>query len=282
MEVRRLPCIAATFCLFCFVLTANSQTFLPATLVSVSGGSVGETTNSYNPALLGNGTGVTVTGDTNFYANGSHGNLGAGLLLTFQTPVKAAQVDLQIGAASFGLGSSCVIGLSAGPNSTADLGALDLYSPGGNNKEISISGNINASGDTWPYGTLDGGIQTISDIWQPGNIYQFYIYGPAEAWLCPVGTPAGGIIVYNASLSYVPVPGQTTGIAVHGKSLTITSTNGVPNGTFTLLESTNLLRPASQWIPVLTNTFNASGNLNLTTNVINPGAPDEFYMIEQP
>jgi hypothetical protein len=277
-------CAAALFLLY-FVLMADGQTFLPATLVSVSGGSVEETTNPIDPALLENGTGVTIIGETNFYANGNHANLGAGLLLTFQTLAPATQVNLQIVAASFGTGPPYNIGLSAGPNSTTWLGTLNLYSTNGSDKEISISGNFALSGNTWPGGTLDGGTQTIDDIWQPGNLYQFYIYGPAEAWLCPVGTPAGGIIVYDASLSYValsPVPVRITGIAVNGNSLTIASTNGVPHGAFTLMESTNLLLPVSQWRPVLTNIFNASGDLNLTTNIIHPGAPDEFYLIEQP
>ncbi len=78
------------------------------------------------------------------------------------------------------------------------------------------------------------------------------------------------------------VPPHITSMGVSGKTLTITATNGVYNGNFVLLESTNLLKPVAQWTRVLTNSFNASGTLNLSTNVVTPGTPEEFYLLEEP
>lgn len=71
-----------------------------------------------------------------------------------------------------------------------------------------------------------------------------------------------------------------TGISVAGTTLTITAANGSNGGQFVLLESTNLLLPLGQWTPVLTNNFDGSGNLNLSTNIINPGNPQEFYLLQ--
>jgi fibronectin-binding autotransporter adhesin len=73
-----------------------------------------------------------------------------------------------------------------------------------------------------------------------------------------------------------------TGVTISGLTLTITATNGAPNGQYTLLESTNLLLPISQWTPVLTNNFTGSGNLNLSTNVVTPGNSQMFYLLQMP
>lgn len=70
-----------------------------------------------------------------------------------------------------------------------------------------------------------------------------------------------------------------TSIAVSGQTLTITATNGPANGEFTLLKSASLTAPMSQWTPVLTNSFDASGNLSLSTNMVNPANPREFYTL---
>lgn len=73
-----------------------------------------------------------------------------------------------------------------------------------------------------------------------------------------------------------------TGIGINGKTLTITATNGADSGTFTLLESTNVTLPLSQWTPVFTNSFDGSGDLNLSTNIVTPGIRSEFYILVQP
>jgi hypothetical protein len=72
-----------------------------------------------------------------------------------------------------------------------------------------------------------------------------------------------------------------TSIGINGSALTITATNGTLNGTYYLLESTNLALPLSEWTPVLTNVFDGFGNLNLTTNVVNSSNVQEFYILKQ-
>jgi autotransporter-associated beta strand protein len=77
-------------------------------------------------------------------------------------------------------------------------------------------------------------------------------------------------------------PAKFTSISVNGIALTITATNGAANGTYRLLESTNLLVPVGLWTPVLTNTFDGLGHLNLTTNVVNPARPQMYYLLLMP
>ena len=88
----------------------------------------------------------------------------------------------------------------------------------------------------------------------------------------------------NGTISVVTTTPPTpviTHIGLSGTTLTIIATNGASNGQVVLLESTNLATPFAMWKPVLTNTFNANGNLNLSTNIINPAVPRQFFILSQ-
>ena len=83
-----------------------------------------------------------------------------------------------------------------------------------------------------------------------------------------------------AVLTLPPSPPLITSIRLSATTLTISATNGSFNGTYYLLMSTNLTTPLSQWKRVLTNTFDGGGNLNLSTNIVNPGDAQEFYSLQ--
>ena len=97
------------------------------------------------------------------------------------------------------------------------------------------------------------------------------------------GSP--GVWSFNPTNGIATVSGLTpprpviTHIGVSGTTLTINATNGVANGQYILLQSTNLVKPLAQWTPVLTNLFDSNGNLSLSTNIINGGIPVEFYIL---
>jgi len=77
-----------------------------------------------------------------------------------------------------------------------------------------------------------------------------------------------------------PVSAPTiTRIAVSGATLSIAATNGPANGPFVLLQSASLTLPLTQWTPVLTNSFDGNGGANLSTNVVNPANPQQFYIL---
>jgi hypothetical protein len=88
----------------------------------------------------------------------------------------------------------------------------------------------------------------------------------------------------NAADLSVPVftRPRITAISLNGSALTLSATNGPANGAFSLLMSTNVSLPLSQWTRVLTNTFDGAGNLNLTTNIVSPGVTHEFYLLQLP
>jgi hypothetical protein len=87
-------------------------------------------------------------------------------------------------------------------------------------------------------------------------------------------------LAVNGIISITSVP-RITGVYVNGTTLTITATNGLASGPVVLLQSTNVAQPLAQWIPVLTNSFDGTGGLNLSTNIVNPNNPQEFYILSQ-
>jgi autotransporter-associated beta strand protein len=98
--------------------------------------------------------------------------------------------------------------------------------------------------------------------------------GPGLGWDTNDLNVTGAISV----VSLVPSPTSFTFITLNGSTLTFGGTNGIPNGTYVVLTSTNLTQP---WTPVSTNTFNASGNFNFT-ETYNPSNQQQFFTIEQP
>ena len=91
-------------------------------------------------------------------------------------------------------------------------------------------------------------------------------------------------LITNGTISVVTLPKpkpHITSISVSGTTLNLIATNGAIGGTYMLLETTNLTLPINQWTAVLTNSFDGSGNLNLSTNIINPSNVQEFYILSQ-
>jgi hypothetical protein len=94
------------------------------------------------------------------------------------------------------------------------------------------------------------------------------------------GNQATNTLVYTwSAATTAPV---ITRIRLSGTTLTFSATNGSAGGTYYLLMSTNAALPMSQWTPVLTNTFDDAGDAYLPTQIVNPGDPQEFYIIVVP
>jgi len=90
-----------------------------------------------------------------------------------------------------------------------------------------------------------------------------------------------GTLKVAAGVSGPPPTPRITSVSVSGSTLNITATNGASSGSFVLLSSTNVALPFSQWTPVLTNTFDGSGNLTLSTNIVNAANRLTFYLLKQ-
>jgi hypothetical protein len=88
-----------------------------------------------------------------------------------------------------------------------------------------------------------------------------------------------GIFTLNTLNNVVNSVLHFTSISISGTALSIQAVNGTVSGQYVLLGTTNVAKPLSEWTPLLTNYFDGGGNLNLSTNIINPAVPQQFYIL---
>jgi len=79
----------------------------------------------------------------------------------------------------------------------------------------------------------------------------------------------------------LPAPPVITQLSLTGSSINLSGTNGVVNGSYYLLGTTNLANPVNTWTRLRTNQFDGNGNFNFT-NPVDPNAPQSFYQIQLP
>ena len=93
-------------------------------------------------------------------------------------------------------------------------------------------------------------------------------YGPGGSGRISLN---GSNLVLTVS-GVVSGPPSFSGISVRGTAVTLNVTNGTPSGAWTLLQSTNLMLPLSQWATNRTGIYDGSGNMtaNLLTTATNP------------
>lgn len=79
-------------------------------------------------------------------------------------------------------------------------------------------------------------------------------------------------------LSHFSVVGQpiVQTVQFSGDNLIFSGTNGVPNGGYLVLTSTNVAVSLTSWAVVATNTFDVNGAFAVT-NVINPATDKSFF-----
>lgn len=99
--------------------------------------------------------------------------------------------------------------------------------------------------------------------------------GAGLVWNTNVLSTSGALQVVSTA---TPQP-VIAGFFLSGTNLIFIGSNGLANQNFYLLASTNLAQPASQWPAIATNSFDSSGGFILT-NTVNPGAPQQFYLLK--
>jgi hypothetical protein len=265
----------------------------------VAGGKVGVGTISVNTNnTIGAGATLVVNGTLNLGVNVNNTNAvsTSGTLNINGGSVQAdnivAGANGALSAINLNGGSLSVTGLAGTP--AAPLTTLMLAD--GTTLQLNVNGGVTnlVATTVAPSGVTVLKIGALTGV-TTGVTYPLISYTGGDPYngLSLASLPAGyagtliddsadGIVGLN--LTTVPPPAQPawiTSIGVSGTTLTLTATNGVDGGRFVLLGTTNLTVPLNQWTPILTNNFGGSGDLNLSTNVINPGVPQQFYLISQ-
>jgi hypothetical protein len=80
----------------------------------------------------------------------------------------------------------------------------------------------------------------------------------------------------------IPIPAPLiTSISLAGTNLVLNAANCITGGVFTVLMSTNLTLPLTNWTALATNVSNG-GNFTFTaTNAVNPAVPVQFYLLQE-
>ena len=86
--------------------------------------------------------------------------------------------------------------------------------------------------------------------------------------------PVSAVVVATA-------PPQISTAQVQGGNFVLSGTGGNAGQRYYILTTTNVGLPLAQWILIGTNYFDGSGNF-VSTNLINAGAPQGFYLIQLP
>ena len=91
--------------------------------------------------------------------------------------------------------------------------------------------------------------------------------------------------VDNLSVSVVtprpPDPPLISLVSLSAGELILSGTNGMPNGSYHLLWSTNVTLPLSEWMRLASHQFDASGRFILP-NPVDPAQPQSFHLLETP
>ncbi|HUA39026.1 MAG TPA: hypothetical protein VMA35_11595 [Candidatus Sulfopaludibacter sp.] len=141
--------------------------------------------------------------------------------------------------------------------------AVFNYTSGATNETVSLSRAGLPPGIFTATNLWDGTISTVSNSFSVS-------LNARQAKLFRLGL-AGGL----------PLPEFVAVTPTGVNGIIFTGSNGAPGWTYRVLVSTNLVLPASQWLPMATNAFDADGNFNFTDSVA-PGSPQRFYLLETP
>jgi catechol 2,3-dioxygenase-like lactoylglutathione lyase family enzyme len=153
--------------------------------------------------------------------------------------------------------------MGPGTNVTASLNqSLASPVPGGGTANLALTIAVNANAVSGTYQVIVGATNN-----------NFTANSPI---------PGVALIANTLVLVRPAAPPSIQSFTLSGTTLTISGTNGTPVGEYVVLASTNLVLPSAQWTPVLTNTFDGSGNFNVSfglTNPLSPNAAQQFFAL---
>jgi hypothetical protein len=156
----------------------------------------------------------------------------------------------------------------------------------GNTGSSAVNTFVRQDGNTWCLAVFNyssSSVNTTIDLNRaglpPGN------YLATNLWDGTTLTVSGSFNVnLNAAQSKLfrlalPPPPVISCVTVLGGSLVFSGTNGVANGSYTVLVSTNISAALTIWTALMTNSFDASGAFQVT-NTIFPSNLQQFYRIQ--
>lgn len=189
-------------------------------------------------------------------------------------------------------GTNTTLGITTGANEVGTVAATNDVVLGGTTViKLKGPGNndvVRSTGAGITYGGTLALVNISGAALAPGNAFQIFSansYAGGFSSIVPA-TPGAGLRWDTNQLNSgvigvvaVPVPPVVTSVALDGGSLIFGGTNGVANGNYVVLSSTNVATPLASWIPLATNAFSPEGNFTFT-NAIGGDVPQQFYLLK--
>jgi hypothetical protein len=128
---------------------------------------------------------------------------------------------------------------------------------------------------------------------QAGDVYQLFSKGSASSFTSislPNLSGYPGSLSWNTndltingsiSITGTAVPPTIDSVSASGGNFIFSGTGGIQGDTYYVLSSTDVALPIGNWTPVATNVFGSGGSFSYT-NVINPGTPQTFFLLQVP
>jgi len=193
-------------------------------------------------------------------------------------------------------GTNVTLGITAGSDATGMIEVSNnvTFASGstlviklngsGVNDQVAASGSIN-------YGGTLNLVNISSSALAAGNSFQVFqsgtdSYNGSYADNIVPTTPGTGLVWDLSKLSSGiigvktgatgPVIGSTT---VSGGNLILSGTGGTASGPYSVLTTTNLTLPLTEWTQVATGTYSGTGTFTNAIAIV-PGVPQSFYIIK--
>jgi autotransporter-associated beta strand protein len=237
----------------------------------------------------------SISGGGNLSQTGSGSILFAGDLsgLTGLTTVSAGTME---GAFTDGGSMSVLPNATLAPGTPSNIGTMTIngvLTLGGNlliklNKSLVQSNDIVAV----PGGVsnTNNGVVTVNNLGPALAVGdKFTLFSSAVTGGDMLAVSGGGVtwsnnLVNDGSIivlsTTVPHP-VIMSVGSTSSGIVFSGTNGIANGTYQVLSTTNLALPLSSWTQESAGTFDASGNFS-ATNTVSAGVPQKFYRLAIP
>jgi fibronectin type 3 domain-containing protein/regulation of enolase protein 1 (concanavalin A-like superfamily) len=211
----------------------------------------------------------------------------------------------QLGTATFTIASTVYVGLALTSHNNSSLCAAtfaDVTAPGwptsippasparlsatplDSQVALSWSAASGAISYNVKRGTLNDGPYTIVTNITTTNYTDIGLANGTNYYYVVSALNTAGESANSAQVSATPVnlpQPCIVGASISGGNLVFSGTNGLAGGAYTIWSSTNIATPLTNWIQVGSGDFDGNGNFS-STNAINTGETQQFYLLRQP